>query len=319
MSKNGQKNFICAVNRSLQTSYPSARRKSPHGRAYRDSFEALVAVHRTQRKCEMAKIQLSDSLLTSLQDFLDHIEADRSNAAATRNCRRAALRSFIKHLLRNDLAHSLQYTQILAIPFKKAARGRDLSRTGRCPRYHRQAGRETPTVARLHFTLVHYNCGARSRSDRCSMERPPSDRTRKFAPRQGQEGRFFQSLAWRRRRFTHLRGLGAPAITSTSSPTTAPATDPRWVAYILSKYTRGAKDRPQLASKKGDTSVLRHKCGSRFCNRRGRHSHTRLPRSCWRRHHWAIHRYNLQMKREAWTSFGPSGIEPAEANPGSPS
>lgn len=40
--------------------------------------------------------------------------------AVTRNCRRAALRSFFKHLLRNDLARSLQYTRVLAIPSKKA-------------------------------------------------------------------------------------------------------------------------------------------------------------------------------------------------------
>jgi hypothetical protein len=33
---------------------------------------------------------------------------------------RAAIRSFFKHLVRNDLAHSQQYTQVLAIPSKKA-------------------------------------------------------------------------------------------------------------------------------------------------------------------------------------------------------
>ena len=56
----------------------------------------------------------------AITGFLDHIEVNRSNSAATRNCRRAALRSFFKHLVRNDLAHSLQYTRVLAIPSKKA-------------------------------------------------------------------------------------------------------------------------------------------------------------------------------------------------------
>ena len=39
---------------------------------------------------------------------------------ATRNCRRAALRSFFKQLVRNDIAHSVQYTRVLAIPSKGA-------------------------------------------------------------------------------------------------------------------------------------------------------------------------------------------------------
>jgi integrase/recombinase XerD len=56
---------------------------------------------------------------TRLPGFLDHIEANRSNSAATRNCPRAALRSFCKHLVHNDLAHSLQYTRVLAIPSKR--------------------------------------------------------------------------------------------------------------------------------------------------------------------------------------------------------
>ena len=42
----------------------------------------------------------------TIVEFLNHIEATRSNSVATRNCRRAALRSLFKHLVRNDLAHS---------------------------------------------------------------------------------------------------------------------------------------------------------------------------------------------------------------------
>ncbi|MFT4438711.1 hypothetical protein ACMX25_35830 [Caballeronia sp. 15715] len=53
--------------------------------------------------------------------FLDHIEAERSNSAATRNCRRAAIRGFFKHLLRNDLTHSQQYIRVLANSCQESA------------------------------------------------------------------------------------------------------------------------------------------------------------------------------------------------------
>jgi integrase/recombinase XerD len=111
----------------------------------------------------MAKLRLSDLTADVIADLLDYIEADRSNAAATRNCRRAALRSFITHLLRNDLAHSLQYTQILAIPSKKA---RQRPATYLEPDGVRaiigKPDRETPYGWRDYTLLLFlYNCGAR--------------------------------------------------------------------------------------------------------------------------------------------------------------
>jgi site-specific recombinase XerD len=56
----------------------------------------------------------------AVASFLDHIESQRSNSTVTRNCRRAAIRSFFKHLPRNDLEHAQQYLRALAIPSKKA-------------------------------------------------------------------------------------------------------------------------------------------------------------------------------------------------------
>jgi site-specific recombinase XerD len=52
---------------------------------------------------------------------LDHVESQRDNSAATRNCRLAAIRSFTQHLLRHDLTRADQYGRILAIPPKRKA------------------------------------------------------------------------------------------------------------------------------------------------------------------------------------------------------
>ena len=89
-------------------------------RAYRDALKLLFEFAARRSGREVASLELGDLDTDTIAGFLDHIEANRSNSAATRNCRRAALRSFFKHLGHNDLAHSLQYTRVLAIPSKKA-------------------------------------------------------------------------------------------------------------------------------------------------------------------------------------------------------
>lgn len=100
---------------------PKQRGASVHTvRAYRDALTMLFKFIAEQRGRGVAYLQLDDIDADAVMRFLDHIEAQRSNSAATRNCRRAAIRGFFKHLLRNDLAHSQQYARVLAIPAKKA-------------------------------------------------------------------------------------------------------------------------------------------------------------------------------------------------------
>ena len=82
-------------------------------RAYRDALKLLFEFIAQRRGRQVASLELGDLDADAVAGFLDHIEADRSNSAATRNCRRAALRSFFKHLVRNDLPRSLQYTRVL--------------------------------------------------------------------------------------------------------------------------------------------------------------------------------------------------------------
>ena len=100
---------------------PRQRGASVHTvRAYRDGLTLLLKFVAEQRGRGVASLQLSDLDADAVTRFLDHIETARSNTAATRNCRRAAIRGFFKHLLRDDLAHSQQYMRVLAIPAKKA-------------------------------------------------------------------------------------------------------------------------------------------------------------------------------------------------------
>ena len=96
---------------------PRQRGASRHTvRAYRDALKLLFEFAARRRDREITSLELGDLDAETIAGFLDHIEANRANCVATRNCRRAAVRSFFKHLVRNDLAHSLQHTRVLAIP-----------------------------------------------------------------------------------------------------------------------------------------------------------------------------------------------------------
>lgn len=131
---------LFALVESFFTNYlPRQRGASPHTiRAYRDTLKLLLQFAAQRHNREVAMLGLDDFDADMIAAFLDHLETGRSNSAATRNCRRAALRSFFKHLLRNDLDHALRYTQVLALPSKRARlRPRALSRSLRHPGHHR--------------------------------------------------------------------------------------------------------------------------------------------------------------------------------------
>lgn len=121
MSKAAPRELFAHVESFFTEYLPRQRGASRHTvRAYRDALKLLFEFVAQRGGREIASLQPGDLDADAIAGFLDHIELNRSNSAATRNCRRAALRSFFKHLIRNDLAHSLQYTRVLAIPSKKA-------------------------------------------------------------------------------------------------------------------------------------------------------------------------------------------------------
>src|SRR5580698_7133659 len=99
----------------------STRGASGHTvRAYRDALTLFFLFLAGQKRKEIADLDLNDIQAESVLAFLDHIESKRSNSAVTRNCRLAAIRSFVQHLLRCDMARAGQYGRILAIRTKRA-------------------------------------------------------------------------------------------------------------------------------------------------------------------------------------------------------
>jgi integrase/recombinase XerD len=286
---------------------PRQRGASVHTiRAYRDALTLLLKFVAEQRGRGVASLQLSDLDAEAVMHFLDHIETARSNSAATRNCRRAAIRGFFKHLLRDDLTHSQQYMRVLAIPAKKARQ--------------RPATYLEPEDARLligmpdkrtshgwrDYTLLLflYNTGARV-SEAAGLR---WDDLHLIAPRQ-----------------VRLRGKGKkerllPMWTETATRQGQPLTRDG-IAYLLTKHaTSAAKINPALKRKPITPHVLRHSCavallqaGTDVTVIRDYLGHASVA---------TTGRYittNLKMKRDAMEAFWKkAGIEPANAKPWKP-
>ena len=88
--------------------------------AYRDSLSLFFRFLADLDGRRISKLTVEDVDPKHVLAFLDHLESERHNSVATRNCRLAAIRSFTEHLLRHDPMRAGRYQQILAIPSKKA-------------------------------------------------------------------------------------------------------------------------------------------------------------------------------------------------------
>lgn len=86
---------LLALTQSFFLSYlQSTRGASPHTiRAYRDALKLFFQHLASQKRKSIADLGLDDIQAEAVLTFLDHIESKRNNAAGTRNCRLAAIRT----------------------------------------------------------------------------------------------------------------------------------------------------------------------------------------------------------------------------------
>lgn len=93
---------------------------SPHTvRAYRDGMRLFFLFLSDFVGRPVSRLCLDDITVKAVLAFLGNTESKRGNSVVTRNCRLAALRSFVEHLLRHDMTRADQYSRILAVPAKK--------------------------------------------------------------------------------------------------------------------------------------------------------------------------------------------------------
>ena len=328
MSMAAQRELFALVEAFFIEYLPRQRGASAHTvRAYRDALKLLFVFTAQRNGRDVAALKLADLDADAVTAFLDHIEVTRSNSAATRNCRRAALRSFFRHLVRNDLAHSLQYSRVLAIPSKKARQQ---------PATYLEADDMRAIIAKpdqrtadgwRDYTLLLflYNCGARV-SEVTGVQWTDLQLVPPRQVRLRGKGRKERLLPlWRETAdaLHRLRGISTGAeqqhvfVNRHGQPLTRDG-----VAYILRKYASAvaAQERPMLARKRITPHVLRHSCavallqsGTDVTVIRDYLGHASVA---------TTGRYittNLQMKRDALETFWEhAGIEPARTTPWTP-
>jgi integrase/recombinase XerD len=100
---------------------PRVRGVSPHTvRSYRDAFMLLLRFVAGRRERPVVVLDFCDVGVDDVLAFLDHLETDRHNGAATRNARLAAVHAFARYAAANHPEHIEQCQRILAVPFKRA-------------------------------------------------------------------------------------------------------------------------------------------------------------------------------------------------------
>lgn len=100
---------------------PLARGLSPHTvLSYRDAFALLLRFLGARKGCEVVALDLPDLEPQSVIEFLDHLETDRANCAATRNARLAAIHAFARFVAAQHPEHLAICQRLLAVPFKRA-------------------------------------------------------------------------------------------------------------------------------------------------------------------------------------------------------
>lgn len=295
-------------------------------RAYRDALKLLFEFVAQRRGGGIAALELKDLDAETIGHFLDHLETARSNSAATRNCRRAAIRSFFRHLVRNDLAHAQQYTQVLAIPAKKSRHrpaayleAHDVRAIIAHPDRRTADGWRDYTLL-----LFLYNCGARVSEvvgvRWTDLQLAPSRQVRLLG--KGKKERVLPLWRETADALHRLRSLTGTAdqqhvfLNHHGQPLTRDG-----IAYILHKHASAvAQERPALVRKRITPHVLRHSCavallqsGTDVTVIRDYLGHASVA---------TTGRYittNLQMKREAMEAFWKqAGLEPSHARPWKP-
>lgn len=91
-------------------------------KSYRDTFCLLLQFLSEEMNLRPEKIKLSSITDTTIKDFLEWLETNRSNSVSTRNLRLAAIHAFYRYVLMQHPEMLLQAQRILAIPLKKKER-----------------------------------------------------------------------------------------------------------------------------------------------------------------------------------------------------
>lgn len=267
MSVNENQQLMAFVESFFRGHLSGARGVSPHTiRAYKDTLRLLFSYIIEFENKDVTRLNLDDIRVDIVTSFLTHLEVNRGNSPASRNYRLAAIRSFAKHLMRNDLERVAQYQRILALPAKKTcATISTYLEPEEVKLVLNQPDRSTPNGLRHYALLLFlYNTGARVNEAITVNVRDIQFSRPHQVVINGKGGKSRLCPLWNDTMLT-LRNL--PSIQQGRE--LDPLFSNRFgrplsrdgVAYILQKYVKQAeKDLPILRQRNITPHVLRHSC-----------------------------------------------------------
>ena len=122
MTAGGPNDLARALRAFFADHLPRVRGTSPYTvRNYRDSFVLLLRFVATRSQRSVIQLDLDDLGPQPFLAFLQHLELDRHNSAATRNVRLAAIHAFFRYCALEYPARLAHCQRVLAIPFKRTA------------------------------------------------------------------------------------------------------------------------------------------------------------------------------------------------------
>ena len=236
-------------------------------RAYGHALRLFFSFVARRTRRSISALCLDDITIENVLAFLDELESRRGNTAATRNCRLAAVRGLVEHLLRHDLSRAKQYQRILSVRAKKA-RGRAVA--------YLEPEQVRAILARPHqstwasrrdraLLLFLYNTGARVSE---ALALTPADiQGAALRPRyvrvRGKGNKERCCPLWPETALALVRVIadGGANATCVFRNARGGALTRDGVAYMLSKYVRLAEpEMPTLRRQRVTPHVLRHSC-----------------------------------------------------------
>lgn len=265
MKRPNSESLLALTENFFQSYLRQTRGASVHTiRAYRDTLKLFYLFLADQKHKPLADLAVADIQSESVLAFLNHVESKRGNSAVTRNCRLAAVRSFVQHLLRHDVTRAGQYGRILAIGNKRAVRRTAIYLE---PEEARAVIAAVDPRARggerdLALLLFLYNTGARVsealaiRSRDLRLERPRQVRLLGKGQKERICPLWSETALALRRIIPTAKGEDVLFRNSRGAPLTRDG-----VAYLLGKYTRlAARTAPALTKRRLTPHVMRHSC-----------------------------------------------------------
>lgn len=294
-------------------------------RAYRDSLKLFFVFLADQKRKSVADLGLEHIQVEAVLAFLEHVESKRGNSAITRNCRLAAIRSFVQHLLRQDVTRAGQCGRILSICNKKA-----LHRTaiylepeearaviGAVERRSRTGERDRALLLFLYNTGARVSEALAVRGCDLRLERPRQVRLLGKGRKERICPLWSETVSALRQIIPSASAEELIFKNSNGAPLTRDG-----VAYVLSKYVQlSTLHTPALRKRRVTPHVMRHSCAVALLQAgvdvsviRDYLGHASVATTS---------RYittNLQMKREVLESFwNRAGLSPKAAKKWRPS